>query len=1214
MADGTEKVPRAASGPSYPESVSDASGSGHRSSQNVFPGAPRMSGPMPVPTRRDRWKLWNWRVRTKLFAVLLVPAVAAGVLGTVQVSSELRGVDDLGRTVRQVELGVQAASLVHEVQYERALMAGFVAFGRQGDRTNLDLQKRRVDGMASSLRSANARLEGMDLLVQDRYRQAVNALNGLTALREVAETQRFSDQSTIIAYTALINSMLELSREIARATNARDVADIAGSADALGRAKEQVSQQHAIMLVAILHNQIEPSQTQDLRVADSRYGAAVAEFRSVARPADRQRYDDTVTGPEVDDRERIKQTVLQSAASDGGDRLGMTRENVDAWDKASGRTTELINKVQTGLLGQLRGGAVALREKAGDDAVRDATILLGSLLLTLLLVVIVARSMLVPLRVLRNTAFDVADRRLPQAIRRMRDAEGEAPDVSVAPVAVHTREEIGQVARAFDAVHGEAVRLAAEQALLRRNVNDMFVNLSRRSQGLVERQLRLIDQLESKEQDPEQLSNLFQLDHLATRMRRNSENLLVLAGADLARRSARPIAAVDVLRAAVSEVEEYQRVVVQPPPPVSVLGMAVNDIVHLVAELLDNATTFSPPHTRVLVGSRLSAHGELVVEITDQGVGMSDAQLAEANTRLADPPVVDVSVSRRMGLFVVGRLAMRHGIAVRLAANSDEENGLTATVVVPSDLVQTGELETMMLPPEEMAPRTGDELVGNRPLHLTPSMADVRSGHPDDYAHSDYAHSDYPPSDWPEKDMDGRMVQPGRQRPTPYEVGVTAPMQITMVDSMSGSDLFTPSSVPTIQPPGDPSMPRHDDYQDGYRESHRGDYRDDRYGGPQPGYGGERDWGGPPEHAGGYGQQGYGQPGYGQPGHGQPGHGQPGHGQPGHGQPGHGQQQYGQQQYGGGYRDDYGHDPYGQRAWPETDQDIARDVAPPTMPNYAARAQSAANGAPEPHRPADDFLGVGDQVARARTSGAVEATPIYEEMVSAWFRETTPSTVSTAQPPAPEPPAGPPPARRGERPAAGMPPHRPRHAASLDKPTERMARPGVAMPQQPVEPVREFPRPGAGKPVSRPAPRSQPGQPAQPAQPQAPRPAPVAASAAPQGPNGGHSGSDEWASPSDAGWVAAGALLTPANNGFTSAGLPKRRRGAHLVPGAASSSSASVPAEPPSARNPDSVRGRLASYQQGLRQGRDARHDLAHAGLDHGAEHAGQQSTNEERK
>ena len=1163
MADGTEKVPRAVSGPSYPESFTEGNGANapRQAPQAVFPGAPRLSGPMPVPTRRDRWKLWNWRVRTKLFAVLLVPAVAAGVLGTIQVSSELRGVEDLGRTERQVVLGAQTASLVHEVQYERALMSGFVAANKQGDRTNLDLQKRRVDGMASALRSAGNRLEGMDQLVQDRYRQATNALNGLTALRSVAENERFSAQSVIIAYTALINAMLELDREIARTTNASDVAEIAGSADALGRAKEQVSQQHAIMLVSILNNEIEPSQAQDMRVADSRFGAALAEFRSVARPADRQRYDDTVTGPEVDDRERLKLTVLQSAASGGGDRLGMTRENVDAWDKASGRTTELINKVQTGLLGQLGGLAASLRDQAGDDAVRDATILLGSLLLTLLLVVVVARSMLVPLRVLRNTAFDVADRRLPQAIRRMRDADGDSPEVAVAPVAVHTREEIGQVARAFDAVHGEAVRLAAEQALLRRNVNDMFVNLSRRSQGLVERQLRLIDQLESKEQDPEQLSNLFQLDHLATRMRRNSENLLVLAGADLARRSARPIAAVDVLRAAVSEVEEYQRVVVQPPPPVSVLGMAVNDIVHLVAELLDNATTFSPPHTRVLVGSRLSGHGEFVIEITDQGVGMTDAQLAEANIRLADPPVVDVSVSRRMGLFVVGRLAMRHGIGVRLAANSDEEHGLTATVVVPSDLVQTGELETMMLPSgtdDMLVPRTGEELLASRPLH--PQLAEARSGVLDD---------EY--SDWPEKDMDGRTVQPGRQQPTPYEVGVTAPMQVTMVDSMSGSELFTPASVPTIsQPTGPPHG--HDEY------------GDDSYG-ADPRYAGYHD-------------------GYGEP-------------------AGYEDQRY------AGYADGYGQDQYGQRVWPETDQDIAHEPAydydPPTsrLPDYAAMSNAmSANGSPEPQAPAEDLLGVSDEVVRARTAGAVETTPIYEEMVSAWFRETTPSTVSATQSPAPEPPAHPP-VRRAERPGP-TPQQRARHAAPLDKATERIPRPGTQQPPA-QQPARDFPRPGPSKPVARPGARPKPAaqQPQQPAQPaaqhpqqpakpartgrpsQPPRREPATAAA---GPNGGPNGaSDDWSSPADAGWIAAGSLLTPANNGFTAAGLPKRRRGAHLVPGAASAAQA-APTTPAAARNPDSVRGRLASYQQGLRQGRDARPDLAHAS------DGGQQNTSEERK
>jgi signal transduction histidine kinase len=1096
-----------------------------------------VSGSKRVPSRRDRWKLWNWKVRTKLFAVLLVPALAAGVLGGVQVSTELGGVNALGRTVRQVELGAQAASLVHEVQYERALMAGFVAIGRQGDRTNLDLQKRRVDGLAASLRSASGRLDGMDPLVQDHYRQAVNALNGLTALREVAETQKFSDQSVIIVYTTLINAMLELSREIARATVAKDVSDIAGAADALGRAKEQVSQQHAIMLVAILHNQIDPSQAQDLRVADSRFGAAVSEFRSVAKPIDRQRYDDTVTGPEVDDRERLKLEVLQKAAGDG-DRLNMTGANVEAWDKASGKTTELINKVQTGLLGQLRGGAVTLREQAGDEAVRDATILLGSLLLTLLLVVVVARSMLVPLRVLKNTAFDVADRRLPETIRQMQEADADPSAASVAPVAVHTREEIGQVARAFDAVHAEAVRLAAEQASLRRNVNDMFVNLSRRSQGLVERQLRLIDQLENKEQDPEQLSNLFQLDHLATRMRRNSENLLVLAGADLARRSARPIAAVDVLRAALSEVEEYQRVSVQPPPPVSVLGRAVNDIVHLVAELLDNATTFSPPHTRVVVNSRLSGQGELVVEIKDQGVGMTEAQLVEANQRLAHPPTVDVSVSRRMGLYVVGRLADRNRVRVRLVATGDEGTGLTAIVEIPSDLVQTGELDTAVMPvstgDELPGPRSGDELLAGRQLH----GLDARTTVLDDI-----------PSDWPERDTDGRTVQPEPQQPAPFEVGVTAPMQVTMVDAMSGSDLFTPASVPTISQQTDPSLTIPQEY--------------DAYAG-SPAAGAE----------GGY----------------------------------------------QSYADNYGQDSHEPSAWPDTDQDATRE-----MTRYGAGTGPVASKASQPQASGEELLGVSDEVVRAR-AGAVETTPIYEEMVSAWFRETTSSTVSTAQPPAEQPvPAALPRVVRAEHPAAASQPARPRHAAQADQPAERLpGRPPAALPPVP-EPSREPLRPGAGKPAPRPAAaRSEPERLARPArsvrstQPGQPaqlgRNQPDAARMEPAVPGAGQSGgSEEWTSPADAGWLAAGALLTPGNNGFTSAGLPKRRKGANLVPGAASSPAAAEPSRP-SARNPDSVRGRLASYQQGLRQGRDARHDLAHAGLEHGSDQAGQQSKNEERQ
>ena len=253
------------------------------------------------------------------------------------------------------------------------------------------------------------------------------------------------------------------------------------------------------------------------------------------------------------------------------------------------------------------------------------------------------------------------------------------------PIDVDSTDEIGEVARAFDQVHREAVRLAANEAALRGNINAMFVNLSRRSQTLVERQIRLIDDLEQGEQDSERLANLFQMDHLATRMRRNSENLLVLAGHELSRRWSEPVALVNVLRAAVSEIEHYERVIPDMQPGISVRGQAVNDVVHLLSELAENATTFSPAETLVHVSGYSLNSGGVLLDITDQGVGMGAEEMAHANWRLDNPPVVDVAVSRRMGLFVVARLAARHGIHVRLRPAS--KGGLTALVWLPDEVV-----------------------------------------------------------------------------------------------------------------------------------------------------------------------------------------------------------------------------------------------------------------------------------------------------------------------------------------------------------------------------------------------------------------------------------------------------------------------------------------------------------------------------------------------
>jgi signal transduction histidine kinase len=331
----------------------------------------------------------------------------------------------------------------------------------------------------------------------------------------------------------------------------------------------------------------------------------------------------------------------------------------------------------------LMHGTGAARDRAIASAAVECLIAAAILVLAVVAMAKVGRSMVRPLRRLQADASDVAERRLPEAVRRINEA-GEQVFLDVEPIDVSSSDEIGAVARAFDQVHREALRLAANEAGLRGNVNAMFVNLSRRSQSLVERQLRLIDDLEQGEQDPERLASLFQMDHLATRMRRNSENLLVLAGHDEAKRRNQPVALLDVVRAALSEIEHYERITLNVQPGIAVRGQAVSDVVHLTAELVENATSFSAAEMPVTIAGHLLSSGGVLLEITDQGVGMGSEELAHANWRLDNPPVVDVAVSRRMGLFVVARLAARHGIRVRLRT---AVGGLVALVWLPDEAI-----------------------------------------------------------------------------------------------------------------------------------------------------------------------------------------------------------------------------------------------------------------------------------------------------------------------------------------------------------------------------------------------------------------------------------------------------------------------------------------------------------------------------------------------
>ena len=242
------------------------------------------------------------------------------------------------------------------------------------------------------------------------------------------------------------------------------------------------------------------------------------------------------------------------------------------------------------------------------------------------------------------------------------------------------------MARAFDQVHSEAVRLAGEQALLRSSFNAMFVNLSRRSQSLIERLARMIDNLEQSEADPDRLGNLFSMDHLVTRMRRNSENQLLLAGHETPRKWSEPVPLADVARAAISEIEQYNRITLNIPTGIAVVGVAVSDVAHLLAELIENATIFSSNDTAILVSMQELSSGGVLIEIVDKGIGVSEARLADMNWRLDNPPTVDVSVSRHMGLFAVARLAERHRVRVRL--RPAQPQGLSALVWLPDSVIE----------------------------------------------------------------------------------------------------------------------------------------------------------------------------------------------------------------------------------------------------------------------------------------------------------------------------------------------------------------------------------------------------------------------------------------------------------------------------------------------------------------------------------------------
>ena len=370
----------------------------------------------------------------------------------------------------------------------------------------------------------------------------------------------------------------------------------------------------------------------------------------------------------------------------------------------------ILLAVTLGTIGIVTISSSAIAGAATGAIVALAVVLAVGLVLAACVGYLISKQLLDSLHQLRSSAIDIAHDQLPAVVQSLQQGE-RAGDTEVAPVPVHGADEVGQVARAFDEVHGQAVRLAADQAAMRSAYGNVFVNLSRRSQSLVQRQLQLIERLERDEEDADQLATLFQLDHLATRMRRNNENLLVLSGGESGRRSGQPVTVTDVLRAAVSEIEQYQRVAVKTAPDSRVVGHAASDLMRLIAELLDNATAFSAPETHVTLATRLTDDRSLSIDVIDKGIGMSAAEVGDANARMAEAASMDLATSRRMGLFVVGRLASKHGFHVTIHGGRDI-TGVRANVLIPAGLLAGGHSIAPMPPQQPPAADTAGDGAG----------------------------------------------------------------------------------------------------------------------------------------------------------------------------------------------------------------------------------------------------------------------------------------------------------------------------------------------------------------------------------------------------------------------------------------------------------------------------------------------------------------------
>ena len=692
--------------------------------------------------------LSDWPVARRLFTVIVAALVMGLVFGGLRVADAVNSASQFSRTQQLAKLNVQLLTLADALENERDTTLLLFAKPATTQQATLTPVFAKTDAAAKAVTQA-AGINGLPGNIQAIVNQVLGDISPAN-LKDLHGTINSTqgDTSVVDSFGAIITDVINLVGQVGQGVSDATLSGDVQTLNSLALAKEQLSRQRGLLNSALSNpaghtvnyhdgtnvvtsppvDTADATTVEALAVAYHQELADLNAFYPAATPAERQYYVDQTSRPDDAGTARNIETNVLFVNSNTDYLIGSGNKAVDtgvsvpgsqlipslqgvpeleqmlqasktkvsdkeleqrglaAWDTGIGGQLAATEATEMLIAGNIENRASQLLSAAQQSALVTGIITIAVLFVVLLAALLVARSLVLPLRRLRVGALDVASVQLPERVRLLTDSPEDVTSMEVAPINVASRDEIGEVARAFDRVHSEAVRLAGEQALLRASFNSMFTNLSRRSQTLIERLARMIDNLEQSEDDPDRLGSLFSMDHLVTRMRRNSENLLLLAGHENPRKWSEAVPVADIARAATSEIEQYNRVTLNIPPGVSISGQAVSDVVHLLAELIENATMFSPKDTQVHVSMQELSSGGLLIEVVDKGIGVSDARLADMNWRLDNPPTVDVSVSRHMGLFAVARLAERHRVRVRLRPAPPQ--GLSALVWLPDGVIE----------------------------------------------------------------------------------------------------------------------------------------------------------------------------------------------------------------------------------------------------------------------------------------------------------------------------------------------------------------------------------------------------------------------------------------------------------------------------------------------------------------------------------------------